>query len=54
MPTIQLSPEGGFTLTIEYDNQKVGVISQAVWERVVDEKNEQRLITFNLKGTIVE
>lgn len=54
MPTIQLLPEGGFTLTIEYDNQKVGVISQAVWERVVDEKNEQRLITFNLKGTIVE
>lgn len=54
MPKIELLPEGGFNLIIEYDNQKVGVISQAVWERVVDEKNEQRLITFNLKGTIVE
>jgi hypothetical protein len=54
MPTIELLPEGGFTLTIEYDNQKIGVISQAVWERVLNNKNEQKLITFNLKGTIVE
>ena len=54
MPTIALLPEGGFTLTIEYDNQKIGVISQVVLERVVNNKNEQKLITFHLKGTIVE
>jgi hypothetical protein len=54
MPTIELLPEGGFTLTIEYDNQKVGVISQVVLERVGTNKNEQKVITFHLKGTIVE
>ena len=54
MPTIELLSEGGFTLTIEYDNQKIGVISQVVLERVVNNKNEQKVITFHLKGTIVE
>lgn len=54
MPTVELSPEGGFDLTIEYDNQKIGVISQVVLERIVNNKNEQQLITFNLKGKIVE
>jgi len=54
MPTIALLPEGGFNLIIEYDNQKIGVISQVVLERVVDNKNEQKVVTFHLKGTIVE
>ena len=52
MPIVELLPEGGFNLYIEYDNQKEGVISQAVWERVVDNENNQKLITFNLKGKI--
>ena len=54
MPIIEILPEGGFNLIINYDNQKVGVINQAVWERVVDENNNQKLITFNLKGTIIQ
>ena len=54
MPTIELLPEGGFNLIVSYDNQKLGVINQAIWERVVDENNNQKLITFNLKGTIVQ
>ena len=53
MPKIELLPEGGFNLIVEYDNQRLGVISQAVWETVIDEHKEQRLITFNLKGKIV-
>jgi hypothetical protein len=54
MPTITLLPEGGFNLIIEYDNQKIGVISQVVLETVVNNKNEQKVVTFHLKGTIVE
>lgn len=54
MPTIELLPEGGFTLTIEYDNKKIGVISQVVLERIVNNKNEQKVITFHLKGKIIE
>lgn len=54
MPTIELLPEGGFNMFIEYDNKKVGVISQAVYEKVINDKNEEKLITFNLKGTIIE
>lgn len=51
MPTIELS-EGIFYLTIEYDNQKVGTIFQAIWETVLDSNNEQKIVTFNLKGNI--
>jgi hypothetical protein len=54
MPMLTLLPEGGFTLTIEYDNQKIGVISQVVLESVVNNKNEKKLVTFHLKGAIVE
>jgi hypothetical protein len=39
---------------IHYDSQKVGVISQKVYERVIDENAKESLITFNLKGTIIE
>ena len=54
LPTVELLPEGGFNLCIEYDKNKVGVISQAVWERVLIETGEEKLITIHLKGTIVE
>lgn len=54
MPKIELLPEGGFNLIIEYDNQKVGVISQAVWESTLNNRGEQVVTTFHLKGTIVE
>ena len=54
MPEVVLLPEGGFSLFITYDNQKIGVISQFVLERVLNSNNEQKLITFNLKGTIIE
>jgi hypothetical protein len=54
MPKIELLPEGGFNLIITYDNNKLGVINQYVIEKVVNTKNEQVSITFNLKGTIIE
>lgn len=54
MPKIELLPEGGFNLIIEYDNQKIGVISQAVWETTLNNKGEQTVTTFHLKGKIVE
>jgi|688.fasta_scaffold333631_2 hypothetical protein len=54
MPIITLLPEGGFSITIKYDPNKVGTINQSVFERVVDEKNEQSVITFNLKGLITQ
>jgi hypothetical protein len=54
MPIITLLPEGGFNVTISYDSNKVGNINQSVFERVVDDKNEQTLITFNLKGLITQ
>jgi hypothetical protein len=54
MPIITLLPEGGFNITISYDSNKVGNINQSVFERVVNDKNEQILITFNLKGLITQ
>ena len=53
MPRIELLPEGGFKMYIHYDSQKVGTISQKVYERVIDENAKEHLITFNLKGQII-
>ena len=54
MPTITLLPEGGFNIIIKYDPNKIGTINQSVFERVVNKKNEQSVITFNLKGLITQ
>jgi hypothetical protein len=54
MPIVTLLPDGGFNLLISYDSNKVGNINQSVYERVVNDKNEQTIITFNLKGLILE
>lgn len=54
MPTILLLPQGGFDLSIKYDSKKIGVINQSVFEKVVNNKNEQITISFNLKGIITE
>jgi hypothetical protein len=54
MPIITLLPEEGFNVIISYDSNKVGNINQSVYERVVNDKNEQILITFNLKGLILQ
>ena len=54
MPTITLLPEGGFNIIIKYDPNKIGTINQSVYERVINEKNEQSVITFSLKGLITE
>lgn len=53
MPRIELLPDGGFKMYINYDSQKVGTISQKVYERVIDENAKEHLITFNLKGQII-
>ena len=54
MPIINLTQEDVFYLIIEYDNQKIGSISQVVWETILNDKNEEKIITLNLKGNIVE
>lgn len=54
MPTIIILPEGGFNIIIKYDSNKIGTINQSVFERVINEKKEQSVITFNLKGIIAE
>lgn len=54
MPTIVLLPDGSFDMIVSYDKEKVGTINQAIYERVENEKKEQVLITFNLKGLIIE
>lgn len=54
MPTIELLPQGGFDMLIGYDPMKIGTINQSVFERVVNNQNEQIVITFNLKGIITE
>lgn len=54
MPTILILPQGGFDLVINYDSKKIGVINQSVFEKIVNNKNEQETITFNLKGIITE
>jgi hypothetical protein len=54
MPTIELLPQGGFDMKISYDPKKIGVINQSVFEKVVNNQNEQVVITLNLKGIIVE
>jgi hypothetical protein len=52
MPTIVLLPEGGFDMKVSYDSKKIGVINQSIYERVLNDKKEQVLVTFNLKGII--
>lgn len=52
MPTIVLLPEGGFDMKVSYDSKKIGVINQSIYERVLNDKKEQVLVTFNLKGLI--
>lgn len=52
-PEIVLLPEGGFNLVIKYDNNKMGIINQAVTERVLDKNNNELVVTFRLKGQIV-
>lgn len=52
-PEIILLPEGGFSLVISYDSNKVGVINQSVIERVLDKNKKELVVTFRLKGTIV-
>lgn len=54
MPTIILLPEGGFDMQVSYDSKKIGNINQTIYERVLNDKKEQTLVTFNLKGLITE
>lgn len=54
MPTIVILPEGGFNMKVSYNSKKVGVINQSIYERVLNDKKEQVLVTFNLKGLIKE
>lgn len=52
-PEIILLPEGGFSLIVSYDSNKVGVINQSVVERVLDKNKKELVVTFRLRGTIV-
>lgn len=54
MPTIVLLPNGGFDIKISYDSKKIGVINQSVHEKVINDKKEQVVVTFNLKGLIIQ
>jgi hypothetical protein len=54
MPTIVLLPNGGFDIKVSYDSKKIGVINQSIYERVLNDKKEQILVTFNLKGLITQ
>ena len=51
MPSIEVIDKG-LILTITYDSNKVGTINQNIKERVVLEDGTQKLIVFNLKGSI--
>ena len=51
MPSVEVI-DNGLILTITYDSNKVGTINQNVKERAVLEDGTQKLIVFNLKGSI--
>lgn len=53
-PTVQLRVDGGITLIVKYDSNKLGVINQSIFEKVIDrETKTEKTITFKLLGTII-